>query len=313
MENTRNFDASSLKNDTTDSTMMMKKKEDSSLVDSTKNDDDIIEAMWEEANTYWVQPANSTLTENVAKKILQGLCLESATTSSLMESIMVEHRHELRSAERLKLSFSLPSKFYSHFTPCKTYQWEVDWYDYHGCTRNMFGSMTCSPFVEDPPSITETTDAALDEYFDQLQTIRKTWNLVQIDDWEEECEQWLLGAYHGEEVDDGDLKWEEFTENIALEDVARCVVAGVGVLARQQAHSSSSSSGMHPGDMCPFANCGCVFKRVMLRLERELLTWGNDDAPDPTQEECSESISRRGGILSHPVVVEKLRREARWD
>jgi hypothetical protein len=84
-------------------------------------------------------------------------------------------------------------------------------------------------------------------------------------------------------------------KDIKPEDVARCVCAGVGVLAKER----------NPMEW--------VFKRTMLRLERELRTWNNKAASDPNTLEMLQHILRRGGILTHPQVYAALIKEARWD
>jgi len=174
----------------------------------------------------------------------------------------------------------------------------VSWYDLHGPAPLLCGMLQCEPFVEDPPYEEEKVrrcEQAEREYHDQVLTTRRTWNVTRRYGCRDECVDWLRASGNGMEYA---ATWQ---------DVARCVVAGVGVLARLHPHVYNND-GMSPYDT------GCnVFVRVMLRLQRELLTWDNEDgAPDPTVEEVSEGISRRGGTLTHPFVMAALMREGRW-
>ena len=50
----------------------------------------------------------------------------------------------------------------------------------------------------------------------------------------------------------------------------------------------------------------------MLRLERQVRTWNEGDTSDPQNWEMSDNFHRRGGILTHPKVIEELVKENRW-
>lgn len=84
--------------------------------------------------------------------------------------------------------------------------------------------------------------------------------------------------------------------DISIDDMARCLILTIGTLAK-----------LHPG------NRKSLVKRLMLRFERQVRTWNQDDSSDPNVWETSEILHRRGGILSHPNVIKNLKRENRWD
>lgn len=86
-------------------------------------------------------------------------------------------------------------------------------------------------------------------------------------------------------------------KDIAWEDAARAVCAGMGMLARD----------------APDNNGQFVFKRVMTLLERHLKALNNPGAPDPDEPDAIDNLRKYGGLLTSTPVMELVKRQARWD
>ena len=309
----------------------------------------LVDAMWEEARTHWICYGYDTCTidEHAAKQLLRGIQLESIATKPLP---IPSHHSRVSAAEKLELTFRLPTQYGTASN--NLYRWFVSWYDIQGPDVAVAGSLRCQPFVEDPPfenvimhHLNSTTSSnnshqqfweqVDEEHYQQAHQIRKGgWNLHPLDNWKTECAQWLVGAGLA-----SDSNAVGSNSSIPLETVARLVTAGVGVLARdalttnkhnnyqhQNNHeafmihtatnsdASSSSSPQEKETSLPQNHhANWVLRKLMLRLERELKSWNNLHAKDPKEMEVLESIQRRGGLMSHPRVVEAIKRENRWN
>jgi hypothetical protein len=321
----------------------------------------LVDAMWEEARTYWIcsnSDDTCTIDEHAAKQLLRGIQLESITTKPL--PIPSPHSR-VSAAEKLELTFRLPTQNGSNKSNSNNlYRWFVSWYDIHGPDVAVAGSLRCQPFVEDPPfenvimhHINTTTSANTssntndnnnhqqvweqvdEEHYQQAHQIRKGgWNLQPLDNWKTECAQWLVGAG----LLASDIHAAGNNSSIPLETVARLVTAGVGVLARDALATNKNNNFQHQHNHEAFMihtatsngassqqendnetsssqnhQTNWVLRKLMLRLERELKSWNNPHAKDPKEMEVLESIQRRGGLMSHPRVVEAIKRENRWN
>jgi len=83
--------------------------------------------------------------------------------------------------------------------------------------------------------------------------------------------------------------------DISFKDMTRCIIPTLGILAKY-----------HPG------NRNHVLQRTMLRLEREVQTWNEGNTSNSNTWETSDTLHRRGGMLTHPDIIESLEREKRW-
>ena len=229
----------------------------------------------------------------VLRKLLGGLRLVH------MESETLDDDYSAKiTVEKLALTFYMPEQSswndkVDDFRGCK-HKWECYWHDCYG-QAGVAGRVTCPPFVEDPPMSNALSrigwsdpdkQAKVDKHVNDMnaraRVIRPQWDLKFVHGLKEKCENWRRAA--GIKVKD--LAWE---------DAARAVCAGVGMLARDEE-----------------ANKGqFVLQRLMLCLEKEMRALKNP-AFDKTALSESEKLRKFGGVLTSPSMIACLRHEERW-
>lgn len=237
--------------------------------------------IWKEIETYWLQPSATSPTKETAWTLLKGLQLNSLKAQSI-QGISYE---DVEDAQELELLYSMPLQFtdekLAYLPPERFHQyWTIRWFDLvPGYHQTLYGSIDCQPFFQDPPMALPTHI-----YTQEAGKCRRGWQLQTHPSFTSCLQGFRLGAGLTE-------------SDLSLQDMARCIIPAIGILARQ-----------HP------ANRNSLVKRTMLRFERQIRTWNPDEQDtDPNQWETSEVLQRRGGILSHPKVVAALQREFRWD
>lgn len=242
------------------------------------------QVIWNEIQTYWLQPSCSLPTKETAWNLLKGLQLNSLK-SQRIQGVRYESATDLEDAQELELLYSMPYQFteehLAYTFPQRHYQyWSIRWFDLiPGYHQTLLGSIECQPFLQDPPG-----DLPTQEYNRQTNKPRRGWQLQNHPTFSSALEDFRLGAGLAE-------------SDLSLQDMARCIIPAIGILARE-----------HP------ANKNNILKRTMLRFERQVRTWNpNEEHTDPNEWETSERLHRRGGILSHPRIVAALKRENRWD
>lgn len=194
----------------------------------------------------------------------------------------------------------------------RIYEWKVDWFDFERQVADIYpaliGRFTCKPFVEDPPffnklqraskrcgdlSQNHADRAKFTNHFIQAANVpRKSWNLKWLNGLKSKAESWRRAAG----LKAKDLDWD---------DVARVICAGIGILARDE----------------PANNGHWVFKRTMIRLEREFKTTlkgptskGDGDRGDPRELDESEKLRRfAGGCVNDDAYFSALKRERHWE
>lgn len=254
-----------------------------------------------------------------AWQLLKGLRLEHVKTPSLEDDGIELNKSSVHDAQQLEILFSLPTtktkttKDYCHDNDenekRKQYYWNVQWIELlPGTYQTLLGYVHCEPFFDDPPIHNLT---ALDDddksYMNQVDKSRRGWQLQRNKSFHNECCLIRKGA--------------NLTSNqISIEQITRCLIPAVGILAKYHPSYNNNNSNN---------NNNWVLQRLMLRLEREVrCTWNNSDnnnnnnngrckiekkKEDPNVWETSDNLYHRGGILSHPVIIKKLKREYRWD
>jgi hypothetical protein len=238
--------------------------------------------LWDEIQTYWLQPGSSSVPKEVAWKLVQQVKLESLKTKDMTEKPVVEHK-DVESAQELELLYSVPYQYtekeeqYSKGPQRHHQYWSVRWVDLiPGYNSTVFGSITCAPFFQDPP-----IESDEDEY-----KFRPGCNLRDHVDNPNGLECIRLGV-------------GLTAKDLTVKDVARCLIPTIGILGKY-----------HPG------NRSSILQRTMLRFERQVRTWNDGDASDPNGSadwwEISDTMHRRGGTLTHPTVIAALKRENRW-
>jgi len=235
--------------------------------------------LWDEIQTYWLQPGSSTVPKEVAWKLVQHVRLESLVAKDMTEKPVVEHEN-VDSAQELELLYSVPTQSTEKDDqgPQRRHQyWSVRWVDLiPGYYNTVFGSINCGPFFQDPPINSDE-----DEY-----KFRPGWNLRDHVDNPDSLECIRLGVGLA-------------AKDLTVKDVARCLIPTIGILGKY-----------HPG------NRNRVLQRTILRFERQVRNWNDGDVSDPNGTtdwwETSDAMHRRGGTLTHPTVITALKRENRW-
>jgi hypothetical protein len=238
--------------------------------------------LWDEIQTYWLQPGSLSVPKEVAWKLVQQVQLESLKTKDITEKPIAGHK-DVESAQELELLYSVPYQYtekeeqYSKGPQRHHQYWSVRWVDLiPGYHSTVFGSITCAPFFQDPPTESNENEGKF----------RPGWNLRDHMDNPDGLECIRLGA-------------GLTAKDLTVKDVARCLIPTIGILGKY-----------HPG------NRSRILQRTMLRFERQVRTWNDGDTSDPNGSadwwEVSDTMHRRGGSLTHPAVIAALKRENRW-
>lgn len=184
----------------------------------------------------------SPVPESVLRKLLSGLRLIEMKSETVSDG--EDDEGDRCTRERLTLKVYIPERYpgYDAHTPgilkdesqC-THKWHADWGDYYRLGQ-IAGTIELKPFFEDPPldnKISLLSRMRLDrddpaflakvadiqrEYKQRANTLRD-WQLKPVAGLKQHCEGWRRAA-------------EVKVKEIAWEDVARAVCAGVGMLAR---------------------------------------------------------------------------------
>ena len=212
-------------------------------------------------------------------------------------------RREYCTCEDLFLKVELPQRW-SFDTPVPlgsvserfyTISITVKWIDVYNDDA-IAGILWASPFLkEDPvfplkkfdhiPNKAERNKQSKEALDDKMLIKRQKWRTkVTKGDLKDRAGEWMRGV---------GLR----PKDIAWEDAARAVCAGMGMLARD----------------APDNNGQFVFKRVMTLLERHLKALNNPGAPDPDEPDVIDNLRKYGGLLTSTPVMEYVKRQARWD
>ena len=171
----------------------------------------------------------------------------------------------------------------------------VIWLDLYN-DDSIAGLLKVGPFLKEDPEVSKKKFAhiadddkrrmkEIEATFEKARGIRQKWHTkVPKGELKEKAGDWMRGV---------GLR----PKDIAWEDAARAVCAGIGMLARD----------------APDNDGQFVFKRVMTLLERHLKALNNPGAPDPDAPDVMDRLRTYGGVLTSTPVLAYLARQDRWN
>ena len=246
-----------------DKTVLVIKADQKKLCPQAKDfyviDDEIFEEIWEEFNSKWLQPSNSSLDKVNALKLLKGLRLESLTTQAVKGLRSDPYALE---GEELEIMYSLPIQYEGTMAYSKPerqmFYWHVEWVDMiPGFCQTVSGHIHCPPFAADPPMQLLHDNETRYNY--ECNTWRRGWNLKPDKNSQKSIETYIRGA--------------NLLRQISTEDATRILIPAIGILGRKHPANKNSS----------------VLKRLMLRLENEICA-GNKGYDSNTNEFHSSGV-----------------------